>query len=157
MKAASRTTRPPDRASLGREILLLRLFGWVKIPLIGYVRPDQGAASGDGRAEVMSDHGGDGAIAQREDEPERVPNQVKERKGVQAVVVAGAPPGGSAVAPLVGSDHVETRRRKRQHDLAPAIGQFRESVKEQDAGPVSALEARLQAMQGEAVAVFDKA
>ena len=48
-------------------------------------------------------------------------------------------------------------RGEGQHHLSPAIGQFREAVEEQDAGAVLALEASLQQVHGEAIAVGHEA
>ena len=49
------------------------------------------------------------------------------------------------------------RRRKGQHYLAPAIGQFREAMQQQDTRPPRFLETRLQYVHIKAVHALDKA
>src|SRR5688572_16534569 len=62
-------------------------------------------------------------------------DDVKDAKGAKVAVVTAVPPGGAAVAALVGREHVEARRRERRHHLAPAVGELGEAVQQQDARP----------------------
>ena len=99
---------------------------------------------------------GDGAIAERRDQAERVAHQVEHAERAEVAVVVAVPAGGAAVAALVRRDHVIAGRRQRQHHLAPAVGELREAVQQQQAGPAR-LEAGLQHVHREAVDVVDEA
>ena len=122
-----------------------------------HVRPDQRAPGRHRRAEVVADDGGNGTVAERRDEPQRVPHQVEDTKGAQIAIVVAVPAGGAAIAALVGGHHVKPLRRQRQHHLAPAVGELREAVQKQEAGPALGLEPGLQHVHPEAVAVVDEA
>ena len=94
----------------------------------------------------MPHDGGHGAVAERIDEPDGVAHHVENAEGIGIGVIGVVPAGGAPVAALVGGDDVITRRRQRQHHLAPAIGQLREAVQQQHGGPARRLEAGLQHM-----------
>jgi hypothetical protein len=48
---------------------------------------------------------------------------------------------------------METSRRERHHDLAPAVGEFGKPMKKDDTRPVPAFEARFEQMNAEPVVV----
>ena len=98
-----------------------------------------------------------GTVAQRRDQPQGIPDQVEHAKGVEVTIVVAVPARGAPIAPLVGSNDMKPGRRKGQHHLSPAIGQFREAVEKQDAGAVLAFEASLQQVHGEAIDVGHEA
>jgi hypothetical protein len=52
---------------------------------------------------------------------------------------------------------MKPRRGDGQHHLSPAVGELRESVKEQDTGSILELEARLEHMHPKTVDVIYKA
>ena len=52
---------------------------------------------------------------------------------------------------------MKPRRGEGQHQLSPAVGELRESVKENDAVPVICLEGRLKDMNPKTVDVIDEA
>ncbi len=122
-----------------------------------HVRPQQCAPGRNGRAEIVADHGGDGAVAEGRDEPHGIPDQVEKAERPEVAVILAVPADGAAIAALVGGDDMKALRRQRQHHLAPAVGQLREAVQQQEAGPAFGLEARLQDVHPQAVDVVDEA
>ncbi len=96
-------------------------------------------------------------VAERIDEPGRVADHVEDAERIAVGVVGAIPAGGAPIAALIGRDHVIARGRKRQHHLAPAIGELGKAVQQQQARPARRLEARLQHMHHEAVVVVDHA
>src|ERR1700733_1528027 len=86
-----------------------------------YVRADQRAISRYRRPEVMPDHSGYGTIAKGRDQTQRVPDKVGEAKGIKVAVIRVVPPDGTSVATLIGSDHVISRCREREHDFPPRV------------------------------------
>ncbi len=80
------------------------------------------------------------SIAERRDEPQSVPHEIEKAERADIAVIVTVPAGGLAVAPLVRRDHVESRCRQRQHDVAPAVGELGEAMEEQDTGSVLSLE-----------------
>ncbi len=121
------------------------------------VGPQQRAPGGDRRAEIMADHAGDRAMAERRHQPEHVAHQVGQTERREVAVIGGVPAGGPAVAALVGRDHVIAGRRERQHDLAPAVGELGKAVEQQQAWPARGLEPGLQHMHRQPVDVVDDA
>ena len=119
-----------------------------------YVGPCQRAVGCNRRAEVVPDHGRDRAAAERRHEPQGVAHQVEDAEGREVAVVVAVPTRGATITPLVGRDHVKPRCRQRQHHLAPAVRQLREAVQQQNAGAAHILEARLQDVHRESVAVL---
>src|SRR5881397_1747777 len=66
----------------------------------------------------------------------------------------------TAAAPVtskVGCDDMKSRARERQNHFSPAIGEFRESMNEQDAWPCGAFESCFQYVISDAVDVVDEA
>ena len=122
-----------------------------------HVRPDQRAPGRDRAAEIMADHGIDGAIAESGDQPERVAHEIRQAERGEVAVVIGVPSRGAAIAALVRRDDVIAGFGKRQHHLAPAIGKLRKAVQQQEARAAACLEAGLQHVHGEAVDVLDGA
>src|SRR3984885_7164551 len=86
-----------------------------------HVGADERAIGRDRRPEVMPDHSGYGTIAKRRDQTQRVPDKVGEAKGIKVAVIRVVPPDGTSVATLIGSDHVISRCRKREHDFPPRV------------------------------------
>jgi len=122
-----------------------------------HIGPHQGAPRRHRRAEVMADHPRDAALAQGPDQPERIADQVGEPELVERGVEARLPAGGPAIAALVRCHHVVSGLRQRQHQLAPAVGQFGKAVQQQHARAPGQLEAGLQHMHRQAIAVVDLA
>ena len=91
------------------------------------------------------------------DEAHDVPDQVQDAERVDVAVVGTVPTRGAAIAPLIGGDDVIARRRDRQHHLAPAVGELREAVQQQNTRAVLSFESRLQHVHGEAVDAVDEA
>jgi len=75
------------------------------------------------------------AIAEREHESHGIADHVEDAEGIGIGIVGVVPAGGATIAPLIGGDRVISRRCKRQHYLAPAVGEFREAVQQQHRGP----------------------
>ncbi len=105
----------------------------------------------------MPDHGRDLAIAEREHKPHCIANHIEDAKGIGIGIIGVVPAGGAAVAPLIGSDHMIFRRRKRQHHLAPAVGEFREAMQQKHSGSAWDLIASFQYVHRQAVDVGDAA
>src|SRR5688500_16098281 len=82
-------------------------------------------------------------------------DDVEDAKGAKVAVVAAVPPGGAAVAALVGREHVEARRREGRHHLPPAVGELGEAVQQQDARLAG--RAGFQHVHAQAVDVVDEA
>ena len=105
----------------------------------------------------MSDYHRYRAVAKRVDEPDGVSRHVENAKRIGIGVVGIVPAGGAAVAALIGGDHVIAGGRQRRHHLAPAIGELREAMQEQDRRPARRFVTCLQNMHGHAVHVCDLA
>jgi len=56
---------------------------------------------------------------------------------------------------LIRGDHVISRCRKRQHYLAPAVGEFGKAVQQQHGGPAGDLVAGFQNVHRQAIDVCD--
>ena len=121
------------------------------------VRPQERAPGGDRRAEIMSDHRRDRAMAERRDEAERVPRDIQEPERGEVAVIIAVPPRGAAIASLIGRDDVIARRRERPHHLAPGIGELGKAVQQEQQGPAALLVARLQHMHPQAIDAVDEA
>ena len=105
----------------------------------------------------MPDHGRDLAIAEREHKPHCIANHIEDAKGIGIGIIGVVPAGGAAIAALIRGDHIISRRRKRQHYLAPAVGEFREAMQQQHGGPTGALVAGFQNVHRQAIDVGDAA
>ncbi len=105
----------------------------------------------------MADHAGDLAVAERPDHAERVAHRVQQAEAAQVAVIGAVPAGGAAVAAQVRGDNVEPGGGERRHHLAPGIGEFREAVQQQDAGPAGGFVAGFQQVDAQAVDVFKEA
>src|SRR4029453_18168511 len=116
-----------------------------------HIRSNQRTPGSYRRAKIVSDHGPHRTIAQGRTQSERIPHQVEHAKSVQITIIRAVPPGGAPVAPLVGGNDVKPGRGQGQHNLAPAIGQLREAVQEQDAGTVLRLESAFSQVDGKTI------
>ena len=105
----------------------------------------------------MSHHHRYRAVAQRVDQPDGVSRHVENAERIRIGIVGIVPADGAAVAALIGSDHVIAGGRQRRHHLAPAIGELREAMQEQDCRPARRFVTCLQNMHGHAVHVGDLA
>ena len=94
------------------------------------------------------------SVAEPRDQRQSIPHEIEKTKRADIAVVITIPARGLAIAPLVGRDHMVPRRRQRQHDVAPAVGELREAMEEQDTGPVLSLEAGFEHVHRETVDVF---
>ena len=92
-----------------------------------HVGPHQRAPGGDPGAEIMADDRRDRRVAEGRDQPQRVAHRVQNAERAQIAVVIGVPPGGAAIAALVGGDHMKPGRGQRRHDPAPGIGESPEN------------------------------
>ena len=117
-------------------------------------RPDQRAPRGDRCAVIVADDIG-AAIAEREDKSERVAHQIGQAERGEVAVVIRIPAGGAAIAALVRRDDMIAGLAERQHHLAPAIGQLRKAVQQQEAWPAPGLEAGFEQMNRQAVDIVD--
>ena len=121
-----------------------------------HIRPHQRAIGRDRRAEIVPDHGRDRAMAEREGERQRIFHDVENAERREVAVVGSVPAGGAAIAALVRCNDVKSGCRQRQHHLAPAIGELRKAVQQQDARPASGFVTGLQHVHREAVDVVDE-
>jgi hypothetical protein len=119
-----------------------------------HVRPDQCAAGRDRRAEVVPYDRCHRSVAERRYQRQGIPHDIEETERADVAVVVTIPARGLAVAPLVGRDHMVSRGRQRQHNFAPAVGELREAMEEQDTGAVLSLEAGFEHAHRETVDVF---
>ena len=99
----------------------------------------------------MADHAGQRAVAERRGQRQQVADAIERRERRQVVVELHLGAAAAAVAALVGRHHVEAGLGQRQHHLAPAVGQLREAVDQQQPGPVAALVAGLEHVHRDAV------
>ena len=111
-----------------------------------HVVAHEGAPGCDRSPEIMPRDHRDIAIAERRDQPQRVPDRVQNAKRAEVPIIFRVPPGRAAIAPLVGRHDPEARGGERQHHLSPGVGEFREAVQQQDQRPAACLEAGLQHM-----------
>ena len=88
----------------------------------------------DRRAGIVPDDRRHRAVAERIDEPHGVAHHVEDAELIGIGVVGIVPAGGAPVAALIGRDHVIPGRRKRQHHLAPAVGELGKAVQQQHRG-----------------------
>ena len=104
----------------------------------------------------MPDHRRRLAVAERGDEAERVAHRVERVERAEVVVVIGAPAGGAAIAAQIGGDDVKAGSGERPHHLAPGIGELREPVQQQDAGPAGGLVPGFEDVDAQPVDPLDK-
>jgi hypothetical protein len=121
------------------------------------VGPHQRGPRRHRRTRVVPDDGRHRAIAERIDEPDRVPHHVEGAELVGIVIEGIVPAERAPVAPLIRRDDVISGRRQERHHLAPAIDEFGKAVQQHDERPVGRLVAGLQDVHGEAVDVVDGA
>ncbi len=105
----------------------------------------------------MPDHHRYRAVAKRVDQPDGVARHVENAKRVRIGVVGIVPANGTAISALIGGDHVIPGGRQRRHHLAPAIGELRETMQEQDRRSARRFETSLQNMHRHAVHIRDLA
>ncbi len=105
----------------------------------------------------MADDRRDMAVAESEDERQRVADQVEEAEGAEIAVVVAVPSGGPPIAALVGRHHMEPRRGERQHHLAPTVGELRKAVEEKEARPPFLREAGFEDVEAQPVDALDEA
>src|SRR5688500_3422789 len=100
----------------------------------------------------MANHAGrlDAELTQ---EGKCIGDDVEDAKGAKVAVVTAVPPGGTAVAALVGREDMEATFRERRYHLAPAVRELREAVQQQDARP--AWRAGFQHVHAQAVDALD--
>jgi hypothetical protein len=122
-----------------------------------HIGPDQCAIRRDYGTEIMPDYSGHGAVAERRDQAQHIPDKVGEAKRVKVTIVRIIPASSAPVATLIGSDHVISRGCKWKHDFTPAEREFRKAMEKQDAGAILCLKPRLQNMHRETVDVVDNA
>jgi hypothetical protein len=122
-----------------------------------HIRADERAIGRDRRAEVMPDHSSHGTIAKRQDQTQRVPDEVGQAKGSAVAAIRVIPSSRAPVAALIRGDHVISRRRERAHDLPPRICELRKAMEKQDEGASLGLESCLERVDRETVNVVDHA
>ena len=120
-----------------------------------HVGPRQRTPRGHRRSEVVADHAGQRAVAQRRGQRQQVADAIEGRERRQVVVELHLGAAAAPVAALVGRHHVEAGLGQRQHHLAPAVGQLREAVDQQQPRPVAALVAGLEDVHRDAVDAGD--
>ena len=108
-----------------------------------HVGPDQRAPRRHRGAEIVPDHRGRVAIAERRDQAQHVAHAVQQPERPQIVVVIGAPPGRAAIAAQIRRDGVKPGLGERRHHLAPGIGDFRKPVQQHDERPARPAQIRL--------------
>jgi hypothetical protein len=106
--------------------------------------------------EIVTDYGRRPPVAQRERERHRIASQIQHRVGAQILVVGRAPACGATVAALIRRDDVVTELSERNHDLAPAVGEFGKSVQKEQQGLARLLQAGLEDMHAKAVDAIDE-
>ena len=84
-------------------------------------------------AKVMADRRRHAAPTHGVHQRQRVLHQVDQLKRTHVPVIVAVPPGGLAITALVGCNDVVARLRQWQHDFAPAAGQLRKAVQQQEA------------------------
>jgi hypothetical protein len=119
------------------------------------IRPDQRAPRRNRRAGVVAHDCSHGPVTQRINEPGRVPHHVENPERVGIGVKRTIPSCRTAVAALIGCNHVVAGLRERQQHLAPAVGELREAVQQQQARASGGLVACLQHMHHQAIVVVD--
>ena len=97
------------------------------------IRPHQRAMRGDGRAEIMPDHRLHMVAPERGEQRHGVADQVDHAELAQIHIIARRPAGGAPIAALIRGDNVKPRFGERHHYLAPGIGEFGESMQQQQA------------------------
>src|SRR4029077_13087100 len=98
-----------------------------------------------------------GTIAKRRDQTQRVPDKVRQAKGIQVAVIRVIPSRRAPVAALIRGDHVISRRREWEHDFPPRVCEFRKAMEKQNEGPTLGLESCLERMDRETVDASDNA
>src|SRR6185295_18664183 len=61
-------------------------------------------------------------------------DDVEDAERAEMAVVAAVPSGRAAIAALVGREYMEARCRERRYQFAPAVGELRKAMQQQDAG-----------------------
>ena len=74
------------------------------------------------------------------DQPENVTDKIGDRERREITVVVAIPASRSTIAPLVRRHHMIARICQGQHDVSPAVGQFRKPVQQQNQGTVGFFE-----------------
>ena len=113
------------------------------------VGPNQRGPGRDRRAEIMSDHRGHRAVAERIDQSDRITRQVGRTPRREIRIVIGDPARGAAISAQIGSDDIVAGIGKRRHDVAPGVGDFGEAVQQQQTG--TAMYAGFQHVHGQSV------
>src|SRR5262245_42712493 len=106
---------------------------------------------------IVADHGNDGAIADCRHQPEHVSHFVEKRERRKIVIECHIRTAAASVTSKVRCDDMKSGARERQYHFSPAIGEFRESMDEQDAWPRGAFESCFQYVVGDAVDIVDQA
>ena len=104
----------------------------------------------------MPHHGGGLPIPQRIDQRQGIAHQIEEPERDEIAVIVVIPACGAAVTALVRCDDVVTRVSQVRHDLAPAVGEFGETVQQQKARPVLAVIPGFEDMHAQTVDIFDE-
>src|SRR5215510_15358767 len=121
------------------------------------VGPRKRAPGRDAGPMIVADHGNDGAIADCRHQPEHVSHFVEKRERRKIVIECHIRTAAASVTSKVRCDDMKSLARERQYHPSPAIGEFRESMNEQDAWPRGAFESCFQYVIGDAIDVVDEA
>lgn len=116
-----------------------------------HVGPQQRTPGRHRRPEGMADDASHRPQPERRDQAQGITHEVEHAKAPDIAVEAPVPPGATAVAALVGCDDVVTGGRQHRHQLAPAVGEFGETVQQQDSRPFRGLVTGFQHVQREPV------
>jgi hypothetical protein len=115
------------------------------------VRPQQSAVGRRRDAEIVANHGLDGAMAKGSRDAHDIAQQVQNTERGEIAVEARIPAGSAAVAALVGSKGVVARRGQCREHLAPAVSNLGKAMQQQDRRTARRLVACLEDMHVETV------
>ncbi len=105
----------------------------------------------------MAHHGVNRPVTERRHQSQGIAYQVQHAKRADIAIVVTVPARGTAIAALIGRDHVITGLRDRQHHFAPTVRKLRKAMQQQHARSSRRLVARLQDVHPQTVDVVDKA
>jgi len=104
----------------------------------------------------VTNYGFHGTVPECRHKAQDIANLMKRRKRIETVIEPDTRPRGTAIAPPVGSYHMESGLADRQHYFSPAVSKLGKSVQEYDAGAFIGLEACLQHVHSYSVDIFDE-
>src|ERR1041384_5148358 len=103
----------------------------------------------------MSHDHGNSAVSKCINQADCIPHHVQKSERIRIGIVGTVPPCGSAIATLVGRNHVIACGRQREHDFTPAIGKLWKTMHQENCRLTGFFETRLQNMYAKAVDVWD--